>query len=475
MNPLTRRQLLGHALKSAVAASLLGGARTASAGEPAATGALGPHFPGKAKQVIYLHMVGGPSQMDLFDYKPTMKDWYDKDFPESIRKGQRLSTMTSGQPRFPIAPSKFAFAQHGRSGMWISEVLPNLARHADELCLVRSMFTEEINHEPAITHMMTGSPIPGRPSLGAWISHGLGSLNPNLPGYVVMVATARDPKDGQAISARLWSSGFLPGEHAGVPFRSVGDPILYVNDPPGVSPLTRRAMLAGLKELNELEFARLHDPDIRTRTAQYEMANRMQASVPELIAIDREPESVTSLYGPDVKNPGTFAYSALMARRLVEHGVRFVQIYLNHWDHHRSLGTRMHGQCREIDQPCAGLIEDLKQRGLLDSTLIVWGGEFGRTIYSQGTLSRNDYARDHHPRCFSMWMCGGGAKGGVVHGETDEFSYNIVKDPVHVRDLHATVLHLLGFDHRRLSYKFQGLDMRLTGVEPARVIETLLG
>lgn len=433
-----------------------------------------PHFAPRARNVIYLHMVGGPSQMDLFDYKPQMNAWYDKDLPDSVRRGQRLTTMTSGQARFPIAPSKYKFAQHGQSGMWVSELLPWTSKRVDDICFIRSMYTEAINHEPAITHMQTGNMVTGRPCIGAWVSYGLGSLNSNLPTFVVLVAQPTNTEQIQAISARLWSSGFLSGTHAGVSFRSAGDPILYLNNPAGVSPELRRTTLDGLRALNELNWRKVGDPEIHTRISQYELAFRMQASVPGLVQIADEPESTFQLYGEPARQPGTFANSVLLARRMVEQGVRFVQVYLNNWDHHANVGGRLPMQCADIDQATFGLLTDLKQRGLLDSTLVIWGGEFGRTIYSQGGLSAENYGRDHHPRCFTMWMAGGGAKGGAIYGETDDFSYNIVKDPVHVRDFHATLLHLLGIDHERFTFKYQGLDQRLTGVEPSRVIPELL-
>ena len=432
------------------------------------------HFTPKAKQVIYLHMVGGPSQMDLFDYKPVMRDWYDKDLPESVRNGQRLTTMTSGQSRFPIAPSMYRFEKCGQSGMWISELLPYLKKSVDDLVFIRSMHTEAINHEPAITLMQSGNQITGRPCLGAWASYGLGSLNDNLPTFVVMVAKSTNTEQVQAISARLWSSGFLPGTHAGVSLRTAGDPILYINDPPGVSRDVRRASLDGLNALNELTYKQLGDPQTQTRIQQYELAYRMQASVPELTDIASEPESTFKLYSDEAKKPGTFANTALLARRMVERGVRFVQIYHNNWDTHSNVAGRLPMQCKDIDQPCHALIEDLKQRGMLEDTLVVWGGEFGRTVYSQGGLSMQNYGRDHHPRCFTMWMAGGGFKGGAVLGETDDFSYNIIKDPVHVRDFHATALHQLGFDHERFTFKSLGLDQKLTGVLPARVINEIL-
>jgi hypothetical protein len=404
-----------------------------------------------------------------------MVEQYDKDLPDSIRMGQRLTTMTSGQTRFPVAPSVFQFSQVGQAGLWMNtQLLPETAKCIDDICLIRSMHTEAINHEPAIAAMQTGNQIGGRPCMGAWASYGLGSLNKNLPTFVVLVATPTNREQEQAISARLWSAGYLPGEHAGVPFRSQGDPILFINNPPGVSPEMRRKMLNGLNALNEMTAKSTGDAETQTRISQYEMAFRMQASVPELTDLSKEGENTWKLYGEEAKKLGSFANSALMARRLVERGVRFVQIYHNNWDHHGNLTGRMPAQCKDVDQATYGLINDLKQRGMFDDTLIIWGGEFGRTIYSQGGLSKTNYGRDHHPRCFSMWMAGGGAKGGTVYGETDDFSYNIVKDPVHVRDFHATVLHLLGIDHERFTYKFQGLDQKLTGVEPAQVVKALL-
>jgi len=433
-----------------------------------------PHFAPKAKRVIYLHMVGGPSQLDLYDHKPMMNDWYDKDLPESIRNGQRLTTMTSGQSRFPIAPSKYKFSQHGNSGMWVSELLPYTSRMVDDMCFIRSMHTEAINHEPAITFIQTGNQVTGRPCIGSWLSYGLGSMNENLPTFVVLVADPSNTEQVQAISARLWSAGYLPGQHAGVSFRSKGDPILFINNPPGVSDSIRRQTLDGINAFNQMAYQKLGDPETQTRIEQYEMAFRMQASVPELTAINDEPETTYQLYGEDAKKPGTFANSALMARRLVERGVRFVQIYHNNWDTHGNVNGRLPDQCRDVDQPCWGLIQDLKKRGMLDSTLVIWGGEFGRTIYSQGKLSKENYGRDHHPRCFTLWMAGGGIKPGTIYGETDDFSYNIVKDGVHVRDFHATILHLLGIEHERFSFKSQGLDQKLTGVEPAKVIKELL-
>src|SRR5437588_915618 len=473
---MTRRHFFSlgsHAVGWAALTSLLS-AESAGAGQQSHEAAQGPHPPAKAKQVIYLHMVGGPPQMDMYDYKPQMNPWFDKDLPDSVRMGQRLTTMTSGQTRFPIAPSKFKFARHGKSGMWVSELLPWTAKMVDDMCFVRSMYTEAINHEPAITYIQTGNQVTGRPCLGAWAPCALGSLKQTLPTFVVLVDQPSNTVQLQAISARLWSSGYLSSEHAGVSFRSKGDPILYINNPPGVPARIRRKTLDGLRALNEMNYRAVGDPETHTRIKQYEMAFRMQASIPELTNVAGEPESTYRLYGEDARKPGSFANSALMARRMVERGVRFVQIYHNNWDTHANVGGRLPDQCRDVDQACYGLIQDLKRRGLFDSTLVIWGGEFGRTIYSQGGLSHQNYGRDHHPRCFTMWMAGGGTRPGMIHGETDDFSYNIVKDPVHIRDFHATVLHLLGFDHQRFSYRHLGLDQRLTGVEPARVVKELL-
>lgn len=479
---ITRRHFFaqGANLMGTAALASLGGAGTLRAAEggkqPAADflGAVPPHHPPKAKNIIYLHMVGGPSQIDMYDYKPVMNDWYDKDLPDSVRQGQRLTTMTSGQSRFPIAPSKYKFEQAGQCGMWVCELLPWTKKVVDRMVFIRSMHTEAINHEPAISYIQTGNMVTGRPCLGSWASYGLGSLNENLPTFVLMIARPTNTEQVQAISARLWSSGYLPGEHAATQFRTSGDPILFVNNPPGVPRKVRRTTLDGLAALNQHNYEALGDLETHTRIKQYELAFRMQASVPELTALDSEPESTYQLYGEDARKPGTFANTALLARRMVERGVRFVQIYHNNWDTHSNVSGRLPDQCRDVDQACYGLITDLEQRGLLDETLIIWGGEFGRTVYSQGGLSKQNYGRDHHPRCFTMWMAGGGTKGGTIYGETDDFSYNIVKDPVHIRDFHATVLHLLGYDHQRLTYRFQGLDQRLTGVEPARVVRDML-
>jgi hypothetical protein len=466
--------LLGTASLATLMADQLfaGGAASGSvAGYP---GAVPIHFPAKAKQVIYLHMVGGPSQIDLYDYKPVMNEWFDKDLPDSVRMGQRLTTMTSGQARFPIAPSKYKFEQCGKNGMWVSELLPWTKKMVDDMLFVRSMHTEAINHEPAISYIQTGNQITGRPCLGAWASYGLGSLNENLPTFVVMVARSSNTEQVQAISARLWSSGYLSGEHAATSLRTSGDPILFINDPPGVPREIRRRTLDGLRALNELNYQAVGDPETHTRIQQYELAFRMQASVPELTDLTSESEATFGLYGEAARQPGTFANTALLARRMVERGVRFVQIYHNNWDTHANVAGRLPDQCTDVDQACYGLIQDLKQRGLLDETLVIWGGEFGRTIYSQGGLSHENYGRDHHPRCFTMWMAGGGVNAGKIYGETDDFSYNIVQDPVHIRDFHATVMKLLGYDHERFTYKYQGLDQRLTGVLPARVLDDLI-
>ncbi|MBM3740725.1 MAG: DUF1501 domain-containing protein [Acidobacteria bacterium] len=476
MNPADRRILLETRRQffargsSSVGALALASLMNADEARPVL-----PHFPGKAKRAIYLHMVGGPSQLDLYDYKPQLKEWYDKDLPETIRNGQRLTTMTSGQSRFPIAPSIFKFAQHGPGGAWISELLPNTARMAGDMCIIRTMNTEAINHEPAITFMQSGSMIAGKPCMGAWIAYGLGSMNQDLPSFVVLNASHTHPKAGvQAISARLWSAGFLSARYSGVALRAGGDPVLYINNPDGVDRGVRRRMLDALGELNQIQYETNQDPETQARIAQYEMAFRMQSSVPELTDLSKEPTSVFNLYGEEARTGGSFANSVLMARRLIERGVRFVQVYQRGWDQHNLLPETLAAQCKDVDRACYALVQDLKSRGMLEDTIVLWGGEFGRTVYSQGKLTADNYGRDHHPRCFSMWMAGGGVRGGTVHGETDDFSYNIVKDPVHIRDLQATILRQFGIDHERFTYRYQGLDQRLTGVEPARVISRLI-
>ncbi len=433
-----------------------------------------PHFAPKAKRLIYLFMNGGPAQMDLLDYKPNLEKIFDSDLPDSVRMGQRLTTMTSGQARFPIAPSKYQFKQHGKSGIWFSELLENTAKVADELAVIKSVHTEAINHDPAVTYIQTGRQIPGNPSLGSWLSYGLGSECDNLPAFVVMTPSWSAKREAQALYQRLWGSGFLPTKHAGVSLRAKGDPVLYINDPPGVDQRTRRDMLDALSKLNQAEYKKIGDPEINTRIAQYEMAFRMQSSVPDLTQISGESKATLDLYGPEVTTPGTFAHSCLLARRMAERGVRCIEIFHREWDHHFNLTRDLPLQCGDIDRACYGLITDLKSRGMLDETLVVWGGEFGRTVYCQGKLTKDDYGRDHHPRCFTMWMAGGGIKGGLVHGETDDFSYNVVKDPVHISDINATILHCMGIDHKRLTFKFQGLDQRLTGVEDRHVVKAIL-
>jgi hypothetical protein len=433
-----------------------------------------PHFQPRAKSLIYLHMNGGPSQIDLWDYKPRLRAFFDKDLPDSVRNGQRITTMTSGQARFPVAPSKFKFTQSGQCGTWVSEVIPHAAKIVDDIAVVRSVHTNAINHDPACTFVMTGSEVPGKASIGSWLAYGLGSENNDLPAFVVFTPAWPKTGNGQALFTRMWSSGFLPSSYNGVALRGTGDPVLYLQNPPGVSAADRRTMLDAVGRLNQRQLERYGDPETQTRIAQYEMAFRMQTSVPELVDISREPKSVLDLYGPDVRTPGSFAHSALMARRLVERGVRVVQLLHRGWDQHGNLPVALTNQCLDTDQASAALVLDLKQRGLLDETLVVWGGEFGRTVYSQGTLSATDYGRDHHPRNFSMWLAGGGIKGGIVHGATDDFSYNIVENPVHINDLNATILHCLGIDHERFTFKFQGLDQRLTGVEPQHVVKAIL-
>ncbi len=463
-------------LGSAALASLLPEQLLASVGTAKATGGLPglPHFAPKAKRAIFLFMAGGPSQMDMFDYKPKMADWFDKDLPESVRMGQRLTTMTSVQGRFPLAPSKYKFQQYGKSGAWISELLPYHAQMVDDIAIVKSVHTEAINHDPAITFICTGHQLPGRASLGAWLSYGLGTMNENLPSFVVMTASWTGRKDAQALFSRLWGSGFLPSKYQGVALRSKGDPVLYLSNPPGVDPTTRRQMLDTLAHLNEHTLAEFGDSETLARISQYEMAFRMQSSVPELIDLSDEPQHVLEMYGPDVHRPGTFAASCLLARRLAERDVRFVQIFHRGWDQHLNVSSDLPNQCRDVDQPCWALIQDLKQRGLLEDTLVIWGGEFGRTIYCQGELTRDNYGRDHHPRCFTVWLAGGGIKPGVVYGDTDDFCYNITENPVHIHDLNATILKCLGIDHSRLTYNFQGLDMRLTGVEEQHPVEGIL-
>ncbi len=423
-----------------------------------------PNFRPKAKRVIYLFQSGAPSQMDLFDPKPQLESKRGQDLPDSIRQGQRLTTMTSGQKNFPIAPSIFKFGQHGESGMWMSELLPQMSTLADRWCMVRTVHTEAINHDPAITFCQTGSQLAGRPSIGSWVAYGLGTINQDLPAYVVLTSFGSGRPDDQPLYDRLWGAGFLPSQHQGVKFRNSGDPVLYLSNPPGVDASARRGTLDRIAALNAQRYEQVGDPEIQTRIAQYELAFRMQSSVPGLLDVSAESQHVLDSYGPDVKRPGSYASNCLLARRLAERDVRFIQLFHMGWDHHGGLPAAIRGQCRDTDQATTALIKDLEQRGLLDDTLIVWGGEFGRTIYSQGSVTAADYGRDHHPRCFTVLLAGAGVRGGYTHGETDEYCYNIVDGAVHVHDLNATIMHLLGIDHERLTYRYQGRDFRLTDI-----------
>ena len=422
------------------------------------------HFPARAKRVIYLFMSGAPSQLDMWDYKPKMHDWFDRDLPDSVRNGQRITTMTSSQKRFPIAPSIFRFRRHGSSGIHVSELLPYTAKMVDDLAVIKTVHTEAINHDPAITYIQTGSQLPGRPSTGAWLSYGLGSLNKNLPAFIVLHSTVNGGFGGQALYSRLWGSGFLSTRHQGVSLRSTGDPVLYLSNPEGMSASMRRRMMDELVRLNAERFSEVGDPEIQSRIAQYEMAYRMQTSVPELTDVSDETRETLEMYGPEVSTPGTFAANCLLARRMAERGVRFTQVFIRQWDQHGNLPNDIRRQCRIVDQPCHALVQDLKQRGLLDDTLVIWGGEFGRTIYCQGELTRTKYGRDHHPRCYTKWMAGAGIRGGVDYGRTDDFSYNVIENPVHIHDLNATVLQQLGVDHEHLTFRHQGRDFRLTDV-----------
>ena len=439
----------------------------------AGRGAMGePHFKPKAKRVIYLFFSGGPSHIDMFDYKPAMRKIHGIELPDSIRNGQRITGMTSGQKSFPCVAPMFEFKQHGQSGGYFSEILPNVASIADEISLIRSVNTEAINHDPAITYINTGTQQLGHPSMGAWLNYGLGSPSDNLPGYIVMISKGRG--GSQALYSRLWGSGFLPSKHQGVKFRSSGEPVLYLNNPPGITSGSRRAILDSINAVNRAKFEETQDSEIQTRIAQYEMAFRMQASVPELTDLKTEPDHVFEQYGKDAKTPGKFAYNCILARRMLERGVPFVQLFHRGWDQHGNCPRDVRRQCEDVDQPAAALVRDLKQRGMLEDTVVICGGEFGRTIYSQGSLTKDNHGRDHHGRCFTMWMAGGGIRKGHVHGETDDFSYNIVRDPVHINDLNATVLQCLGIDHERFTYRYQGLDQRLTGVQGARVVNEIL-
>jgi uncharacterized protein (DUF1501 family) len=475
-NALTRRQFFrksGTGLGVAAMASLLG-ENGFAAGQPMGNMTI-PQFAPKAKRAIYISLIGAPSQLETFDYKPELEKRFREDLKDYLAKqGERLTGMTAGQGAFPLAPSRFKFSQHGQSGTWISELLPWHGKMADDICVIKSMHTDAINHEPANQLICTGSMVNGKASMGSWLSYGLGAMNKDLPAFVVLHAKHTSPHSNvQAISSRLWGAGTLPGKYAGVSLRSLGDPVLFLKDSPGIPPEMRRSMLDGLGKLNQKSFEAIGDPEIQTRIQQYEMAFRMQSSVPELADLSGEAEHTYALYGEESKTRGSFANSALMARRLLERGVRFVQIFHRGWDQHGDLPRDIASQCKDVDQGCYGLIQDLKQRGMLEDTLVIWGGEFGRTVYSQGTLTETNYGRDHHPRCFSIWMAGAGVKGGQVYGETDEMSYNITENPVHIRDLHATILYALGIDHLRLTHKAQGLDERLTGVMPAKVVKDL--
>jgi hypothetical protein len=474
---LTRRQLLGRAatgLGSVALGSLLNPRLFAEESRTTSGGLEGfPNFTPKAKRVIYLFQSGAPSQMDLFDYKPKLAELRGSDLPDSIRRGQRLTGMTATQERFPVAPSMFKFARHGKCGAWVSELMPHTAKVVDQLCFIKSMFTEAINHDPAVTFFQTGAQLAGRPSIGAWLAYGLGSENRNLPAFVVMVSSGTGNPNDQPLYDRLYGSGFLPTKYQGIKLRSVGDPVLYLSNPEGLDSQTRRRMLDDLAKLNQMKLEETGDAEIATRIAQYEMAYRMQMSVPELTDFSKEPKHVFDLYGENARKPGTYAANCLLARRLAERGVRFIQLFHRGWDQHTNLPKQITGQCGDTDQASAALILDLKQRGLLDDTLVVWGGEFGRTVYCQGTLTANNYGRDHHPKCFTMWLAGAGIKPGYSHGETDDYSYNITKDPVHVHDLHATMLHCLGIEHTKLTFKYQGRYHRLTDVHGNLVKELL--
>jgi len=476
----TRRNFLGKSGKVlgwAAMASLLGDKALrgdAGAGVSHAETLTLPHFAPKAKRAIYLFMSGGPPQMDMLDYKPNLAQLYNQDIPDSVRGGQQLTGMTASQARFPIAPSIWKFKQYGRTGTWVSDLLPFTAQMVDDLTIIKSTNTDAINHEPAIMLMNTGNMNPGKPCLGSWLSYGLGSMNDNLPTFMVLQSKLNTKENNQPVSSKLWSSGYLSSEYAGVSLRSGGDPVLYLSDPQGVDREVRRNMLNAVDEINRQTYQELGDRETNSRISEYEMAYRMQASVPDLTDMSKEPQSTWDLYGPDAKEPGTFAYNCLMARRMAERGVRFTQVYKRGWDVHDKVPTVLPMLCQETDRGCYALVTDLKQRGLLDDTLVIWGGEFGRTVYSQGSLTPENYGRDHHPRCFTSWMAGGGVRPGISFGETDDYSYNVVKDPVPVRDFNATVLHCMGIDHNKLTYKFQGLDQKLTGTTPASVVDGLL-
>ena len=475
MNFVTRRALLKGGASGAGLAALTSLLKADGRVDAAQWGGLSglPHFAPKAKRVIYLFQSGGPSQIEMFDYKPRLADFQGKDLPDSVRNGQRLTGMSASQSSFPVVPSRFQFARHGESGAWVSELMPYTAKIADRLTFIKSTNTEQINHDPAVTYFQTGFQIAGRPSIGSWIAYGLGSESKDLPAFVVMISPGSGT-GGQPLYDRLWGSGFLPSRYQGVKFRSIGDPVLFLSNPPGFDEKDRRVFLDTLKTLNESEFDDFGDPETQTRIAQYELAFRMQRSVPELVDVSKEPAHIFEMYGPDARTPGTFAANCLLARRLAERGVRFVQLFHRDWDHHAKLPQDLPKRCKEVDQASAALVMDLQQRGMLDDTLVIWGGEFGRTVYCQGRLTATEYGRDHHPRCFTVWLAGGGIKPGITLGETDDYCYNVVKDPVSVHDLQATILNCLGVDHTRLTYKFQGRHFRLTDVNGSVVRQILV-
>ncbi len=470
-NRLSRRYFFGRSasgLGVAALGSLLGNLSAGAGTNPGI-----PQTTAKAKRVIYLFQSGAPSQMDLFDHKPAIAERYGEELPASVRMGQRLTGMTAKQDRLCIAPTIYDFKQHGKSGAWVSDLMPHTAKISDDLCFIKSMHTDAINHDPAITFLMTGSQLPGRPSMGSWLSYGLGNENQNLPAFVVMSSKGTGRPNGQPLYQRLWGSGFIPSQHQGVRFGNGSDPVHYLSNPTGLNRVDRRKWLDSLATMNELKQQETFDPEIETRISQYEMAFRMQASVPELTDVSDEPQSTFDLYGEDAKQPGTFAANCLQARRMAERGVRYIQLFHRGWDQHVNLPKQLPGQCKDTDRASAALVTDLKQRGLLDETLVIWGGEFGRTIYCQEALSADNYGRDHHPRCFTMWVAGGGFQPGLSYGETDDFCYNVVDKPVSVHDLHATLLHCLGFDHERMTYRHQGRDYRLTDVHGS-VVQDLL-
>jgi len=472
VSPVGRRHFLSRSATGILGASALA-KLLADDQPPSSTTALRSHHPARAKRVIWLFMHGGPSQMDLLDYKPGLRQLQGSELPDSVRGNQRLTGMTSGQKTLPVAASAFRFSRHGQSGAHFSELLPHLAQQADRMCIVKSLHTEAINHDPAVTFLQTGHQQPGRPALGAWLSYGLGSENQNLPGFVVLLSNGSAARPDDPLHTRLWGSGFLPSRHQGVSFRSQGDPVLYLSNPPGIDQLTKQRLTQSLNTLNQMQYQQVGDPEIQTRIAQFELAGRMQLAVPELTDFSDETSETLNLYGEDVHRPGSFAANCVLARRLAERGVRSIQLYHRGWDQHYNLPSDLRLQCRDVDQPCAALLQDLNQRGLLEDTLIVWGGEFGRTVYSQGRLEATNYGRDHHGGCFTVWLAGGGIQAGSVYGETDDYSYNVIRNPMHVHDLNATILHCLGLSHEHLTYRSKGREFRLTDVE-GHVVQGIL-